>query len=245
MNELEEYNKFKRWIHKIAYQIWHKNRSKYDVDDIIQEATIGFIYGLRHYKYDNNKTQEENEYLKIAYIKRCVEGFAKNTPTLQQVHVPGNIHNLYMKYTKEVKENPDLAPKIFAEKHHLTKKQLTKLETALIMLKPSTYKSTSQLTAMETELIENIPSQDPTPEEQILFSEDINEQLSLIYPIFTLLRPQQQFILIHIYGLFNYEILTINEIAKQLDLTVANVAQNKCRAIELINHYLQTGEIKV
>jgi DNA-directed RNA polymerase specialized sigma subunit len=102
MNELEEYNKFKKWIHKLAFQIWHKNRSRYDVDDVVQEATIGFLYGLRHYKYDTNKSPEENEYLKIAYIKRCVEGFAKNTPTtIQQVHIPGNIYNLCMRYTKE------------------------------------------------------------------------------------------------------------------------------------------------
>ncbi len=245
MNEKEEYNKFKKWINKLAFQIWHKNRNKFDKDDVVQEATIGFLYGLRHYKYDTNKSPEENEYLKIAYIKRCVEGFAKNTPTLQPVHIPGNVYNLYMRYAKEEKENPDLTPTLFAEKHHLTNKQFTKLEIAIDMLKPSTYKSTSQLTPTETELIEQIPSTEPTPEQQILFNEDLNEQITLIYPIFTLLKPQQQFILIHTFGLFNYSILSISDMAKQLDMTVPTVIQNKLRAIELINHYLQTGEIKV
>jgi RNA polymerase sigma factor (sigma-70 family) len=237
------FNKYKPLIAKTANLVSKKINANYD--DVYQEASIGFLYAVKHFKSDPSLSDKDNEYRFRAYIKKCIEGYALNTDTDTTIHLPVKIKKLKAIYLKNKSLNENLTLQQFAKQHHLSQKILENLQIALdlkiIYFRQEITDECEKRDSLDTIKDEN----QPNPEDIYITKIQMEEQMEEIYPILSLMHPLQQQILIYTYGLFDFPILSNDEIAEELNITYNHVTQNRHRALNCISRYLKTNIIKI
>lgn len=237
------FQQYKPLITKTASIVSKKINATYD--DIYQEASIGFLYAVHHFKPDPTLSDKDNEYRFRAYVKKCIEGYALNTDTDTIIHIPAKIKKLKALYLKNKLSNENLTLQQFAKEHNLSKKMLENLQIALdlkiIYFRQEITDECEKRDSLDTIKDEN----QPNPEDVYITKIQLEEEMEEIYPILSLMHPLQQQILIYTYGLFDFPILSNEEIAQELHITYNHVTQNRHRALNCINKYLKTKTIKI
>ena len=227
---------FNRYKNLISYITRKFSKKGVPYEDLFQEACLGFLKSLE--KYDINSDAKFS-----VYTYRYMEGYLKNAlkpSSTSLISVPDKYYTIFKRIEKLQKANPSITKEEIKEILNIDEKEYEKaIKTDISICSYNIY-----IEEADDEYINLIEDPSPTIEEVLIEKCSYDDMLLPIYEIIFDLDELKQDILTYSYGLFDADILSIQEISDKLNIPYQSVLNHKNSALRIIINTLQDKSLK-